>query len=244
MRNLSFDGFVELEGLVNARDVGGKPAGEGGRVRTGVLYRSETPQLMTPAAVARAIGELGIERVIDLRGSRGGSGSGPLGAEGRGVVLDFFELAGGLEAVVETADGFLPGLLDRGGAAVGAVLEEIVAADGATLVHCHTGKDRTGFVVAITLAMLGVGDTDIIADYERSIPVFTTMMANLLAAGLGVTGQAPAYARHPPSPAGIRELLGRLRAGWETPQAYLLAQGVDTRLLDKAREALTETAPA
>jgi protein-tyrosine phosphatase len=192
---------------------------------------------MTPADVSLAVDELRIGRVIDLRGAQS-SGSGPLGDGGRGVILDFFELAGGIETIVPTADGFLPGLIDGGGRAVGAVLEEVVMAEGATLIHCHTGKDRTGFVVAMILALLGVADDDIITDYERSIPAFPLMITNLSAAGMAVGPEAPEYARDAPSPAGIRELMRRLRSEWDSPEAYLLAHGVGSGLLDKTRDLL------
>lgn len=201
-------------------------------MRTGLLYRSETPQLMTPDDIARAVDGLGIDRVIDLRGSRSG-GSGPIGDDGRGIVIDFFELMGGHDRIDPSAEGFLPSLLDGGGAAIGTIYQLLVEADGPCLLHCHTGKDRTGFVVAVTLALLGVSNDDIIADYERTIPVFDAMMANLTAAGLGVPDVAPLYARHAPSPAGIRRMLTRLGADWPTPADYLADHGVDRGLIDE-----------
>ena len=220
-----------FDGLVNARDLGGIPIGTGGRVRTGRLYRSETPQLMTPADVARAIGQLGVRRVIDLRGKRGG-GSGPLGGEDRGIVVDYFDIAGGFDGQRDfSADGFLPSQLDLGAPAVGLILEHLVSEDGATLIHCHTGKDRTGYVIAVILAMVGVDDEHIVADYVRSSPIFLAMMANLRAAGMGVPGDAPEYARHAPSSVGIGAMLTRLRREWPSPQAYLASFGVDRELM-------------
>ena len=236
--NQSLTGKFAFEGLVNARDVGGRPIATGGTVRTGLLYRSETPQLMTPDDIARAVDGLGLCRVIDLRGSRRG-GSGPIGDDGRGVVIDFFELMGGLDKIDPTAEGFLSSLLDGGGAAIGRIYELLVEADGPCLVHCHTGKDRTGFVVAVTLALLGVPTGHIIADYERTIPVFDAMMANLADAGLGVPDIAPVYARDAPSPAGIRRMLARLSADWPTPAVYLADHDVAPELIDEVIRRLT-----
>jgi hypothetical protein len=230
---------LHFEGLVNARDIGGVRTSDGRVVRTGKLYRSETAQLMTEADVAFAIGELGVRRVVDLRGVRLG-GSGPLGADGRGVVLDFYELGGGVDEHMDvSADGFLPGQLHRAAPAVARVLEEVVTTEGATLLHCHTGKDRTGFVIAVTLAMLGVGDEDIVADYERSRPVFETMLANLSAAGLGLPPEAPEYAQEAPSATGINAMLRRLRSGWPSAAEYLVSSGVEQELVDRARAVLT-----
>lgn len=231
---------LRFDGLVNARDVGGLETSDGRRVRRGMLLRSETPQLMSDADVARAVEELGVLRVIDLRGPRG-NGSGPLGEKDRGRVLDFFELAGGHDTMVDlSADGFLAGQLDRAGGVVGMVLTEIVDAGGPTLVHCHTGKDRTGFTVAIILAVLGVSDEDIVADYERSIPIFTAMMDNLTAAGMGVPDEAPDYARHPPSSAGVTRMLARLRAEWPDAESYLVDNGLRPEIVEQARSLLLE----
>lgn len=47
-----------------------------------------------------------------------------------------------------------------------AVFRAIAAADpGMVLFHCTAGKDRTGVVAALLLALAGVSNTDIIADY-------------------------------------------------------------------------------
>jgi protein-tyrosine phosphatase len=47
------------------------------------------------------------------------------------------------------------------------------AAKGPTLIHCTAGKDRTGLVVAVLLAALGVARAEIVEDYlqtERNMP--------------------------------------------------------------------------
>lgn len=222
---------IDFEGLVNARDLAATPQAGGATLRAGVLYRSETPELMTEADVGRAVGELGLRRVIDLRG--GGARPYPLGQGGRGVVVDFFHLAGGPDLVEDNEHGYLPSLLTRGGVAVGRVLELMVEVESPCLVHCHTGKDRTGFVVAMVLALVGVDDEGIVADYSRSVPVFEAMLANLEAVGLGVPADAPVYARKAPSPDGMRSMLARLRAGWPSPRHYLLEQGVEAAVLDE-----------
>ncbi len=235
---------IVFEGLVNARDVGGIPAGEGRVISQGRLLRSETPQLMTPADVTRAVEELNVNRVVDLRSPADG-GSGPLGADGRGVSVSFFDLAPGSRGpgVDRTADGFLPGQLDHAAPVVGRVFEQLVDHDGATLVHCRTGKDRTGFVIAVTLAVLGASDADIIADYGRSASCFDAMNANLDAAGMPLADGAPEFARARPSTVGITELLRQLRTRWPTPVAYLTEHGVDPALADTVVDRLTEPNP-
>jgi protein-tyrosine phosphatase len=36
------------------------------------------------------------------------------------------------------------------------------------LVHCHAGKDRTGFLTAMLLTAIGISKTDVIHDYETT----------------------------------------------------------------------------
>jgi protein-tyrosine phosphatase len=58
--------------------------------------------------------------------------------------------------------------LSRPGSGLKAAFGEIAAADPAIVVHCQAGRDRTGVVVALVLAGLGVADEDIVADYCAS----------------------------------------------------------------------------
>ena len=70
---------------------------------------------------------------------------------------------GRLEDIYET-------LLRERGVALAAAVGLIADADGAALVHCTAGKDRTGLVVA--LARLAAGDSaeQVVADYVLSEP--------------------------------------------------------------------------
>ncbi len=231
---------LEFDGLVNARDLGGIGAGPGRVVRRGRVFRSETPQLMSEGDIARALGELGVVRVIDLRNERTGD-SGPLGHDGRGVRLDFFGLQGDRYSTVDLEpDGFLAGQLDVGGEAVRQFFGLVATAPGPTWVHCHTGKDRTGFVIALLLGVLGVGDDDIVTDYLETSANYDQMLANLAAAGRRVPDTAPPFARHRPSDTGIRAMLDRLHSQWGGARAFALANDVDDNLLDRLVEQLTE----
>src|ERR1700754_2096055 len=60
-------GWVDLEGAVNARDLGGLPVDGGGGTAPGVLVRSDNLQGLMARVVARLADELGVRRVVDLR---------------------------------------------------------------------------------------------------------------------------------------------------------------------------------
>ncbi len=52
---------------------------------------------------------------------------------------------------------------------------------GASVVHCAAGKDRTGVVCALTLAVAGVGHDEIVADYAMTADVMDALFAKLAA---------------------------------------------------------------
>ena len=87
--------------------------------------------------------------------------------------------------------------------------EALATTDGALLVHCTGGKDRTGLVVALTHRLLGVHRDDILADY-----LLTNQVWRFDAHGATVAG-------------GIAEAVGRVpeqtavRAVMEVEAAYL-----------------------
>ena len=59
--------WLELDGVANARDVGGLPTVDGRTTRVGVLLRSDNLQDLSPADVTRLVDELGLRTVVDLR---------------------------------------------------------------------------------------------------------------------------------------------------------------------------------
>src|SRR3954453_10095879 len=55
------------------------------------------------------------------------------------------------------------------------------AEDGAAVVHCAAGKDRTGVVCALALAVAGVPHEEIVADYAMTAEVIDALVAKLAA---------------------------------------------------------------
>jgi protein-tyrosine phosphatase len=151
-------------GCTNARDLGGLPTASGGRIRRGALVRADRPR----AATLGALLAHGVTLVADLR----------LAAE---CAADPSPLAGhpayrhlpvlrDEDAVLEEMGDTLPAIyravLGRGAPLLAAVLSAVAhAPPGGVLVHCHSGKDRTGLVVALALSLAGVPDEEIAADY-------------------------------------------------------------------------------
>jgi protein-tyrosine phosphatase len=59
-------------------------------------------------------------------------------------------------------------------------LRAIARADGAVLVHCAAGKDRTGVVVALALDAAGVDRATIVSDYVATRERIEAIMARLV----------------------------------------------------------------
>ena len=108
------------------------------------------------------------------------------------------------------ANVYLGYLEDRGDSVVEA-LRLIARTDGATIVHCAAGKDRTGVVVALALAEAGVREEAIVADYALSAERIEAIFARLLASSTyadDLSGQS--IDRHRPRAETMRRLLGAL----------------------------------
>jgi protein-tyrosine phosphatase len=74
---------------------------------------------------------------------------------------------------------YLGYLHDRGDAVVAALRALAHGGPGAAVVHCAAGKDRTGVVCALALAVAGVPHEEIVADYALTADVIDALVAKL-----------------------------------------------------------------
>lgn len=79
------------------------------------------------------------------------------------------------------ASGVYLRYLDDRADSILAALRLIAYTDGATIVHCAAGKDRTGVVVALALSEVGVDRAAIVEDYARSAERVAKVYARLSA---------------------------------------------------------------
>jgi protein-tyrosine phosphatase len=67
-------------------------------------------------------------------------------------------------------------------------LRDLAASDGAVLVHCTNGKDRTGWAVAVALLSVGVSEDDVFTDYlttnDQYLPSLGPVFEQVAAKGL------------------------------------------------------------
>ncbi|WP_219471682.1 tyrosine-protein phosphatase [Nonomuraea rhizosphaerae] len=181
--------WIDLEGAVNVRDLGGLPTRDGGVTRYGRIFRSDNLQGLTDRDVTRLVTELKLRHVVDLRSNA------EVALEGPGPLTRVPEVThhhltlfpeGGVHTDVEadTIDaervlpwqerqldedlrvtGFYYGYLRDRPDAVVAALRTMALDDGAVVVHCAAGKDRTGVLSALALELAGVTREAVVADY-------------------------------------------------------------------------------
>jgi protein-tyrosine phosphatase len=174
------DRIKPLQSVANFRDFGHYLSRHGGRVRRDLLFRSAHFAEAT-APDRAALDRLGVSLLVDLRRPEEresepnrwpGAGVAVL-TNDEGVNTPPPHLAAinaadwspsGVEGYMRatyTAYPFEP----RYVALFGQFLRDLADGDGAAVVHCAAGKDRTGCLCALTLRLAGVADDDTVADY-------------------------------------------------------------------------------
>lgn len=167
------------DACLNVRDLGGHPTPEG-ETRWGAIVRADALKRLTDEGWRELVGH-GISTIIDLRMDEERAADPP--ADIHGEVVHVNVLAGSppdygeqLDALVDAVEtpsektravylDFLERFGPNWAAAIRAVAD---SPPGGVLVHCQGGKDRTGLVVALLLALAGVSDDEIAADYAIS----------------------------------------------------------------------------
>lgn len=169
---------LDLTGSCNLRDFGGYATRQGPRVRRGRLFRSGVLNRLAPEAV-HVLRTLPLRAVCDLRRSEErrlhpnpdfGPGVRTFEWESTAETSPIRDRRFAESASIEEARTAMvamyrriPFLLQERLAGVFEALAH--AADGAIVVHCSAGKDRTGVAVALVLEALAVPRETVVADY-------------------------------------------------------------------------------
>ena len=168
---------LDWAGCFNVRDLGGLPAEGGRRTAWGALVRADSLTRLT-AAGWQALLDHGVRTVVDLRNERE-RGEAPDAAprpESIATVccaLDGVEDRAFWRPIEQTPEFGTPiyyraHLQRKPQLAAAAVKAIAYAAPGGVAVHCVGGRDRTGELTMVVLALLGVAPSVIATDYELS----------------------------------------------------------------------------
>ena len=216
-------------GCANARDLGGLRTRDGDQIRRGALVRADALDRLSADGWA-ALEAHGVRTVIDLRNDNE-------------LAADVMPRPAGLTTIHLPLDGvedaefwkewhgrpefgtplYYRPFLDHFPERTAAVFTAIArAAPGGVAVHCGIGRDRTGLIAILLLALAGAGPEEIAADYVLS-------EARVPFGGVGTF-----YGDNGITPA---EVIGELLAGLDV-EAYLRAAGVSGEDLTAIRARL------
>jgi protein-tyrosine phosphatase len=171
---------IGLEGAVNFRDIGGYPAARGRRVRWRHVFRSDSLSKLTDDDHAQ-LADLGVRTLVDFRlaserhelpnrlAASSDITSVEIGfmAEGilellRGVSRGTVSRADIEQAFIEQYRRFVTDHSSEFARALALALDE---RNLPLLLHCTSGKDRTGFAICALLLALGTPQENILEDY-------------------------------------------------------------------------------
>lgn len=170
------------ESSLNFRDLGGLAAGAG-RIRKGVLFRSEGPRNFSRDQLAVLQG-MGFRSIVDLRSAREREEAphdwhGPdcrwlgldvnadlrvFGNDGRERLIKGPEPEIAIATMAETYREVVTALMPHWPV----IAETLLEGEVPMLLNCTAGKDRTGVAIALLLEIAGVSRDDIVEDYMRS----------------------------------------------------------------------------
>ena len=255
--------WIDVEGAANMRDLGGTPTEDGRQIVPHRLLRSDNLQGLTASDVDLLTGEFGVTTIVDLRttGEVEKEGPGPLDAV-PGVrhachpVLPRFpsrkdEVARALltEKIARDTErypddpttGHYLGYLEERPDEVAAALRTIATSDGAAIVNCAAGKDRTGVIVAMALTAAGVGPEAVVADYAASAERIDAVLARLNASHTySEDTKSQPVGAHAPRPETMKAFLEQLDTRYGGLTKWLADNGFGEDDLARLRAFLRE----
>jgi protein-tyrosine phosphatase len=167
--------LLQFPGLLNVRELGGHPTRDGATTRRRSLLRSDDLVQLTAEGV-QALADYGVRTVVDLRWpAEVAVRPHPVGLGERKVRYHSISLLAGDEMEWASLSGectkemWKCAVLEHTRPQLKSALEIIAGAAAEPLLfHCVAGKDRTGLIAALLLALADVEPDAIAADYAAS----------------------------------------------------------------------------
>ena len=238
---------IALEGAVNFRDLGGYPGAGGRTTRWRALFRADDLSSLTRPDRA-AMRTMGIATVIDLR-SAAEVERDRFPVHDVPVAFHNLPLVATLPAFEEFRRG--PGfftahyleIAEQAGVQIARALAIVSDPDSQpVIVHCAAGKDRTGVLVAVILALLGVSDDIIAEDYALSAEAMDALLQRIVdrlpEQREDITQVADVMFAAVPE--AIAALLAALRRRHGSVEAYAAAHGAGPEVVAALRASLLE----
>jgi protein-tyrosine phosphatase len=230
---LTRDRVLVWDGCVNVRDLGGLPLDGGGATRFGVVVRADSIGGLTDEGW-RALRDYGVQSAVDLRADEELAEDAPRTAPFPIVRVPIvpWEIAHLAQDWPSMRVGYLA-LLEHFRQQFVRAITEVATADAPIVIHCQGGRDRTGLVVALVLALAGVDAEAIAADHALSDENWAPYLEDWYAAA--TTEAERERRRRIARPAGrtMVEVLDEVDSGYGGPRAYLRGAGASEEDLDR-----------
>lgn len=236
---------------MNVRDLGGYAAADGRATRAGSLIRADNLARLT-AVGQQTVRETGVSTIIDVRSLY------ELGLEANpfeqmlATDLTYLNLPllDETDAESMTLINTAPTLtemyrimLERFCGPIGKIMTAVAdAPQGAVVLHCHSGKDRTGLIAALALKLVGVADTDIAADYALSDSYLSKLYSEMLAKKTDPEERDRLAEQLTSKPEAILGALSHLEEQYGGVEMYLQACGLSQQTQRKLYERLLQSA--
>jgi protein-tyrosine phosphatase len=242
---------IELDGAVNFRDLGGYPTGGGRRTRWRMIYRSDSLADLSDGDLD-IVQSLGIRTLCDFRLPEECAQKPNRLPENHGIKLVSigFIPSGTLDMLSRINVGLYgPADIRREvlihyrkfvrdhSAEYRRIFEIILGEDGLPLlIHCTSGKDRTGFAAAAILLAVGVPRDIIVEDYVLT-NLYRRNIAHLFSNEISaetidaLTSANPRY---------IETALDEIDTHFDSTSAWLESLGINAADQERLRDLLTE----
>lgn len=168
LRRWTFD----KDAMLNCRDLGGYIC-DGGMTAYNRIFRGDQPHGLSERDITK-LKAVGLAHVIDLRSDRekeafpnAFENDLEVGYHEWYMPIGSKDLAAMGPQVTCQGENYVRRMAASGDY-YARLLTFIAGLEGTVMFHCTAGKDRTGIVAGLILMLLGVADTDIIADYQVS----------------------------------------------------------------------------
>jgi protein-tyrosine phosphatase len=242
---------LQFEGGYNLRDLGDIPTGQGQLTRKGVFIRSGNLDKLSISAQEQLI-QYGVKTVIDLRNEWECRNYPNVFAQSNQVQYRNLPLIGDLlnddedfKAQTENYSNLheiYRVYLDTCQAQIGAIIGAIAESPATTVFHCYAGKDRTGIIAALLLALVEVDDALIAIDYAETNQQIAHLVEEWRTYAIKNQRDLAKLERDAnAAPETILDSLSYVRENYGSVWEYLQVCGVSNSQLTQLRECFIES---
>lgn len=232
--------MASISGLYNFRDLSGIDI-DGGTVQPNTFFRSDAFYLIDEAGV-KTMQDLNITRVVDLRATFETTERINKVSPIEEIHHPIFEREFIPDWSKQVPKLLYPQIITERAHRIASAIELIADADGAAVVHCTAGKDRTGLVVGVALSAVGAKDDDVADNYalsqenlsgewlEKSLKVFERLGISISDHNKKVMVETPKWL--------MMDAMSFIRDKWGSSRNYLVDAGLSESKLDRLSEKL------